>query len=625
MKLHRFLFAAALTLPAVAHAQDGPALGEVVVTATRQPVAVERQPYSVTIIDTSALRAKESVADALAELPEVYVQMPGGRSGFASLFLRGADPNFTTVLLEGVPLDSPTNSRGGAANIAALPTAAIDRMELVASPASTLYGSGPLAGALNLLLARPTGKLRVAAGGTLGTEGEYSAFGRWQGPLALGWGGSLTAVLDDAGTGQEQSRFRSRSVDLRLAPLDGSHGHILFHLAGTKSRGFPDSSGGYDYAVIRDPEHRESDELILAIEQPVLRSGPAEFTIAGSYFSRGDEVMSPGVAPSDAAPTGIPAGADDIRYRHWIARPAVNLDLGDWQLTMGVQGQWEEARSEGYLDFGVPVPAGYSNDRTTLSAFAELNGSIGKLEVDEGLRVDDIEGIGTRVTGRAGLRYFLGGGVSVRGSAGTAFKAPSFYALGNPFVGNPDLKPESSTAFELGLDWRLDRANRASVALFRTRYRDLVDFIPADPPRLDNRSRVTSKGVSASFSHEVGRQFAIGLDAQYVETEDAETAAQLLNRPRWRAGASFEWHPNTQLAMRARYAFTDERSDYSIPTGTLTLDPAHRASVSAVWDISAATRISVDAENLFDDDGQDAIGFPALPRRVRIGLTHRFD
>jgi outer membrane cobalamin receptor len=508
-------------------------------------------------------------------------------------------------------------------NVAAIPSAAIARMELVAGPASTLYGSGPLAGALTLLLPDPTETPRLSAGGTVSTEGDYSAFGRWQGPLALGWGGSMTAVLDDAGTGLPQSRFRSRSLDMKLAPLGESAGHVLFHLAGTKARAFPDSSGGDGYAVIREPERRKSNEAILAFDQPVLQAGAVEFTLAGSYFARSDEVISPGVAPSAYSPTGVPAGMDDMHYRRLVTRPTATVDFDDWHLALGAQGQWERARSEGYLDFGVPVPSGYRAERTTLSAFAELDGTIGKLALNEALRLDHIEGIGTKVTGRVGLRYALAGNVSVRGSAGTAFKAPSFYALGNPFIGNPDLRPESSTAYELGVDWRIDRANRASLTVFRTRYRDLVDFIPADPPRLDNRSRVTSQGISASLSRTIGRRWQAGVEAQYVETEDGATGQQLLNRPRWRAGASLEWQPDATFRLTVRYAFTDEREDYAIPTGVLTLKPAHRARLSAAWAFNPKTRLRLDVENLFDDRAEDAIGFISPGVRARAGLDYR--
>src|SRR5690606_26959002 len=151
------IIAAAVALPAPALAQQD----TLVVTASRQPLPRERLPYWVQVLDEDELADAESLDAALARLPDVYVQSPGGRSGFASLFLRGADPNFTTVLLEGVPLNNPTNSRGGAVNLAAIPAGAIGRAELVAGPASTLYGSGALAGALNLLLPGPTSSPRL--------------------------------------------------------------------------------------------------------------------------------------------------------------------------------------------------------------------------------------------------------------------------------------------------------------------------------------------------------------------------------------------------------------------------------------------------------------------------------
>ncbi len=618
--------AAFLAVPLAAvsvQAQEEAGPGAIVVTATRAPAALDRQPYAVRVMDADALAADASIADALARLPDAYVQMSGGRSGFASLFLRGADPNFTTVMLEGVPLDSPTNSRGGAVNLAAVPPAAIDRVELVAGPVSTLYGSGALAGAVNLLLAPPSERHRFTALATLGSEGDHVLSGQWRGPLAQGFGGSLTAVWDDAGTGEPQARFRSRSVDLRLARLDGSRGSLLVHLADTRAHGFPDSSGGHGFATIRAVEQRESDEIVVAVDQPILRTGRATLAIAGSYSARGDRVTSPGVAPSAYSATGVPAGADDIRYLRGIVRPELGLDLGAWHATLGAQAQWEAARSTGYLDFGVAVPARYDQRRATYSAFAELSGALGPLEVNGGLRLDDIEGIGTRWTGRAGLRAFIAPRLSLRAAAGTAFKAPSFYALANPFVGNPALRPESATAVELGLDWRPGPADRLSITLFESRYRDLIDFVPADPPRLENRARVSARGVSASVSHRLAPGFDATLGAQYVVTQDAASGEGLLNRPRWRGSAQIAWTATRALTLRAHYAYTDEREDYAIPTGVRTLAATHRLSASAAWTLSERTRLRLDGDNLLQDRGADTIGFAPLPRRVRATLVYR--
>lgn len=618
-------FAAATAMARPLHAQDAPPDSQIIVTATRQPAPVARQPYSAEILESESLEASESIADAITRLPDVHVQMPGGRTGFASIFLRGADPNFTAVLLEGVPLDSPTNSRGGAVNLAETPSNGIDRLELLSGPATTLYGSGALAGAVNLLLAPPRTSHQMTAKASVGSEAEYAISGQWQGPLAQGFGGSLTAVIDDAGSGAPLSRFRSRSVNVRLGPFNRADGGLLVHWAGTRSRGFPDSSGGFLFADIRDVEQRKSEEVILAVDQPVLRSKRTTFAIAASYFSREDRTISPGVAPSLQISSGVPAGLDHVHYRRTVIRPHLTIDLGEGHATLGVQAQWEHATSAGELDLGFPVPTSYDKGRSTYSAFIEFAEALGDLETNTGFRIDDIQEIGLRWTGRVGLRYFFAPNFSARAALGTAFKAPSFYALSNPFIGNPALEPEEATSAEMGIDWHLGTSNRASVVYFNARYTNLIDFLPTNPPRLENRARVIAQGVSATLSRQLSRNLLGSLAAQYVKTEDAASGMRLLNRPRWRVGAEIQWKATDGLTIEARYAFSDKRDDFAIPTGILTLDVAHRSAVSAVWTINSQLNFRLDAENLLGDKSPDAIGFPALPRRVRVSLTHRFD
>lgn len=615
------LLAAAAAIPLAANAQDTDA---VVVTATRQPVAIDDQPYTVKVVDRGELAGSESLADALGALPDLYVQMPGGRTGFGSLFLRGADPNFTGVFLEGVPLGSPTNSRGGAVNLAAIPTVALDRVELVAGPTSTLYGSGALAGALNLLLPRPTERPRLTLGGSLGSEGEYHGLARWQGPVTPGWGAALGAVWDDAGTALKESGFRSRSVDLLLASRGDGRSRVVAHWADTRSHGFPDSSGGNDFAEIRAPEWRSSEEAILAFDHLVGRAGKASFSLAGSYFRRRDMTDSPGVAPSAFSPDGIPAGQDDTRYRAAIVRPSVHLAMGQWQATLGVQGQWERARSEGFLDFGVPVPSSFAIVRSTHSAFAELGVTIGPVVLDGGFRFDDIEGVGNRLTGRAGLRTTLARGLAVKASGGTAFKAPSFYALANPFVGNPALNPESGSSVEVGLEQAIGERGAVSFVLFRSRYRNLIDFVPGEAPRLENRALVRAEGVAASLDYEPASGVRIRLNAQYAATDDAADEEALLNRPRWRANVMLDWRVVRDLELRAHYAFTDERHDFAIPTGSGVLESAHLASASIAWRPDTSTEIRLSGDNLLNNRAGDAIGFPALPPRARLSLTRSF-
>ena len=618
------LLAVAAALLFTASAQEAVAQDTVVVTATRMPVSIDDQPYTIKVLGEPELKASESLADALVGLPDVYVQMPGGRTGFSSLFLRGADPNFTSVLLEGVPLSSPTNSRGGAVNVAAIPAMALGGAELVAGPASTLYGSGALAGVLNLLLPAPTERPRLTIGGSAGSEGDYSGLARWQGPLTSGWGAALGAVWDEAGTALPQSGFRSRSVDILVASRGEHRNRLVAHWADTSSHAFPDSSGGADFAEIRDPERRSSDEAVFAFDRTVGRAGSTTFSLAGSYFWRRDRADSPGVAPSMFSPGGVPAGQDDTRYRAVILRPSVHLALAQWHATLGLVGQWERARSEGFLDLGSPVPASFTGERATQSAYVDLGGAMGPFSLDAGLRIDDIDQIGNRVTGRVGVRASLRPDLIVRASVGTAFKAPSFYALSNPFVGNPALKAESGKSAEIGFEQALGRQGSLSIVLFRSRYRNLIDFVPGEIPRLENRALVGVKGVSASLDYRPAPGLSVALSAQYATSRNLAGEGALLHRPKWRANALLNWQVAPDLDVRAQYSLTDRRLDFAIPTGIQILDATHRGSVSIAWRPTRDAEIRLSGENLFDDRGGDAIGFPALPARARLAVTRRF-
>src|ERR1700761_8852081 len=102
-----------------------PALADeqVVVTATRLE-GLSGGNVSVIGADRIAAQDPASIVDVLRDLPGVFVQQQGG--SVTSLFTRGAKPNFTLVLLDGVKANDPTNTRGGSYDFSTLDVAAID-------------------------------------------------------------------------------------------------------------------------------------------------------------------------------------------------------------------------------------------------------------------------------------------------------------------------------------------------------------------------------------------------------------------------------------------------------------------------------------------------------------------
>ena len=93
-------------------------LEPVVVTATIIPVNLSREPASVTVISREQIEATQasSVTELLRQVPGVHIDQPGGRGHVSSVYVRGGDPNFTLVLLDGIKINDPTNSQIGRAS-----------------------------------------------------------------------------------------------------------------------------------------------------------------------------------------------------------------------------------------------------------------------------------------------------------------------------------------------------------------------------------------------------------------------------------------------------------------------------------------------------------------------------
>ena len=136
-----------------------PALGDGQSTSSQQEdaqvkerVVVRARPLdsvaaSVSVIDEETIEDANvrTVAELLEYVVGARVLSSGSRGGPATIQLRGGDPNFVLVLLDGVPLNDPTGVEGGAVNLSSIPTSSVKQIEVVRGPLSYFYGSTALA------------------------------------------------------------------------------------------------------------------------------------------------------------------------------------------------------------------------------------------------------------------------------------------------------------------------------------------------------------------------------------------------------------------------------------------------------------------------------------------------
>lgn len=131
------------------------AVPDTIVTGTRVPTPQERVPASITVLTRQEIeeRGFQTLAEALTVVPGLRIAQLGGPGQQASAFLRGTNSRHVLVLLDGVPLNDPSEPNA-AFNFGNELLFDVERIEVLRGPASALYGSAALGGVVNLVTRR---------------------------------------------------------------------------------------------------------------------------------------------------------------------------------------------------------------------------------------------------------------------------------------------------------------------------------------------------------------------------------------------------------------------------------------------------------------------------------------
>lgn len=594
-------------------------------TATVRATPLPASTAAVSVIDRDEIERLDvqSVAELLRFVPGVVIVSGGGRAGLEAAGIRGGDPNFTAVLVDGVPINDSTDAlRGGAVDLGSLPVDLVERVEVVRGPFSSLYGSTALGGVINVITRRPgpdARDLSVRAGAGNAGLAELAAIltrGDERRELTLGVAVEREAkrVAEDA---FRQASFHAR----RLWRLErGASLALTGRLARWHAEDYPDLSGG---PVFGTGETRESDHDELSTGVRWQSGGSVrQHELVASVYRHELDRSTPAIPAA-----GIPPIEEETRYtalRAGFNVPAVARPRQ--RLIVGTEVVHERGRNESLLLFGpgFAVDGSYVTDRTIGAAFAEYHAERGRLLVQAALRFDEPEGFDAELSPRLGASLRLGrSGTRLRGSAARAFKLPSFFVLSSPPLlgGNPALEPESSVAFDLGVEHRTARGH-AALTLAATRYRDLIDFVMVDETTFTavNRADVRARTAELSLGWRPADTLRVTLDLTRQEVEDDDTGERLRERPDWFGAASVDW----RVAPRAFWLFDlrsiGELRDFP-QRGRSIVDDVVLLGTALRVDLGPRFRLTSRADNVLDEEYETAIGFPGPGRALRVGVA----
>lgn len=658
--LRRTLLASAISSLAsgTLWAQETPRLDDMVVTASGFEKQVANAPASISVVSREELERGhyQSVTDALRDVPGVIVTGGGGGDHGQDISIRGMPSQYTLILVDGRPQSSRESRPNGSAGFEQdwlPPLQAIERIEVVRGPMSTLYGSDAIGGVINVITRK------VAQ--------------QWHGNVQLD-----TVLQEDSDSGD------SHQANFYLSgPLVGDR--LGLQLYGQTSR-------------------RDEDNIVNGYEDKSLQSLTARLSLAAT--ENHDFTFEAGITDQDrqslmgrsAAAEGCRGGCSDsfneftnqhvavthsgrfdwgtsesfiqreksenksreIDITNTTAKTSAVIPLGMHMLTVG--GSYEEES----LD---DATTNQVSDRTNVeqsqwSLFVEDEWMLAEdFALTGGIRMDDDENYGSHFSPRLYSVWNMTPDWTLKGGVSTGFRSPNLREItadwgaisrGGTTYGNPDLEPETSLNKEIGLLYAGENGLSGSFTVFHNDFEDKITRLrctsvglsttecPAETQfdtdengNLNTNTRVNvddavTQGVEASLAAPLTD--TLELTATYTYTDSEQKSGEykgepLTQLPRHQMSATLDWQASAKLSQWTKVTYRGEESQPTTgPSSGSVVAPSYTFVDAGVgYQLNESAQLNAGIYNLFDETiDYDEYGYIEDGRRVWLGLNIAF-
>ncbi|MEM8575632.1 MAG: TonB-dependent receptor [Pseudomonadota bacterium] len=649
MQINR-IFCVALSTTAAfstvsAQAQDGTVdLGTIVLSGGLTPIPDSAFGRASTVITETELEAldKRYVADVLRTVPGLAVSRTGSFGGLTQVRIRGNEANHTLVLIDGVEVNSVNQ---GEYDFGGLLTADIARIEVLRGAQSSIYGSNAIGGVISITTKRATelgfsGQVR-ADGGTDETFGGLLALrqGFERGGLSFSVAHRETGGFDISGEGGEDDGDINTTIningDYEIAPS------IVV--------------GGTLRSVSRKSDF---DQFNFGAPTPeeLVTDAPGDFTevdeLYGSLFAeietfdgRLDNRFDASFADTDSRTfnddlkTGDNSGRRyTLTYSGTVALDASTVDAAQQTLTFALQYEDERFKEN---DPSVVFDPGQleERERSQVGYILEYRGSFDVgLDLQGSVRFDDNDGFENFTTWALGVSYLLPNDTTrLHASAATGVQNPTLieqFGFFADFEGNPDLEPEQSRGFDLGVEQTFaDGAGLIDVTYFREEVTDEITSV-RDPvtglSRPVNQDGTSDRqGVEVTGSYTFFDRFDASLAYTYLDATDPDGQVEV-RRPKHELYLQGTYRlPNdrTSVTLGIQYVSGLFDLDFTSPsfgTERVELGDYTLVDVSFRHEINDRVTLIGSVTNLTDEDYEEVYGYATPGREAFLGLSATF-
>lgn len=640
--------------PAWAQSADNTkTLDTVVVTASGYEQEIQDAPASISVITREDLDKKfyRDINDALVDVPGVIVTGGGDRQDIS---LRGMGPKYTLILIDGKRQNSRetrTNSDStGVEGGWTPPLSAIERIEVVRGPMSSLYGSDAMGGVINII----TRKVPAEWGGEIRLDTTIQESNKsgdiYQGNFYLA-GPIKTDLLGLQIYGQATQRdeddivdgFRKRnseSVTAKLA-LTPNRDHDIVLEATTMRQKLHETLGKTveplppGQACGRNGCPASSDTDYRSNKWALSHTGRWGWGVSDSYVQQEE----------------FDNRSRQMKIKNLDLQTSWTLPLGSHMLTLG--GSYLSQRLNDQT--GNQLANGPSKvDRYQWALFAEDEWRLTEsFAVTTGLRMDEDENFGTHFSPRLYGVWHMAERWTLKGGVSTGFRAPDLrqtvagwgqVSRGGNMYGNPDLTPEKSVTEEIGILYDDGEGFNAGLTVFNNDFKDKITRVacPAtqctdgpnqfgsDPTTYMNVDKANSRGVEANLKLPLSRDWSLTSSYTFTKSEQksGQYKGQPLNQlPKHLFTTTVNWQASDALQAWARVNYRGKESQpITGPSSSSVVAPSYTfVDLGGSYQVNKTVAVYAGIYNLFDKQvTYDDYGYVEDGRRYWLGVGVKF-
>ncbi|MHB8579083.1 MAG: TonB-dependent receptor plug domain-containing protein [Ignavibacteriaceae bacterium] len=613
-------------------------MSEIVVTATRTKIPAIEAASSITVIDSTEIAAlnKRTVFGLLKDQYGVSFTQQGAPGSLSSIYLRGADPGQTLVLLDGIALNMPSDP-DNTYDFANLPVENIERIEILRGPQSTLYGSNALGGVINIITKEGSGKPKFFLSAEGGSYNSYNADAGLDGSLDK-FNYSLTySRFKSDGFPSASSKYGNTvkdgtsnyNVSSRFGETFSSNFNLNFFAHFTKAQTALDQHGGFEGD---DPTYvyNTEEQAYRTVGDLSLLGGIWDQTFSVSFYRNIRKYNFDSTLFNPASSNSLYDGNKiDLNWQN-------NFRLSNNIISLGVDDESESSisnyiyNSSVYGNFNSIFP---QNSASILGVYLQDQLDAGKSFFSSfGVRYDKHSRFGSVVTYRIAPAYvFWNTGTKIKATFGTGFKAPSLFYLFDPAYGNINLKPEKSTGWDVGVEQFLfqDKLD-AGLNYFDNSFTDLFGF--DNNFRTINVDKADTKGVEFYISAMLIENLDLKFNYTYTDAKDLSNNSPDQNLPLLRI-------PKNKLGFNADYNFLekgnanieiiyvgkrDDKNFNLYPAPRVILPDYTLVNLSASYNFTKVIQLYGRIDNLFNKYYEDVFGYATPGQSEYLGIKLNF-